>query len=29
MLHKPHPGKELRSYQIRQLIEELEQEELI
>ena len=29
MLHRPHPGNELRSYQIRQLIEELEQEELI
>lgn len=29
MLHKPHPRKELRDYQIDQLIEMLEQEGLI
>ena len=29
MLHKPHPRKELLSYQIKQLIDMLEQEELI
>lgn len=29
MLHKPHPRKELLEYQIKQLIEILEQEELI
>lgn len=29
LLHKPHPQKELKAYQIRQLIEVLEQEELI
>lgn len=29
LLHKPHPGKELLSYQIKQLIEILEQEGLI
>lgn len=29
LLHKPHPQKELKSYQIKQLIEILEQEELI
>ena len=29
MLHKPHPRKELLSYQIKQLIELLEQEDLI
>lgn len=26
MLHRPHPGNELRSYQVKQLLEELEQE---
>ncbi len=29
LLHKPHPQKELKLYQIRQLIEILEQENLI
>lgn len=29
LLHKPHPQKELKSYQIKQLIETLEQEGLI
>ena len=29
LLHKPHPQKELKAYQIKQLIEVLEQEELI
>lgn len=29
LLHKPHPGNELRDYQIRQVLEILEQEELI
>ena len=29
MLHKPHPQKELKAYQIKQLIEILEQEGLI
>lgn len=29
LLHKPHPRKELLEYQIKQLIEILEQEELI
>ena len=29
MLHKPHPQKELKDYQIKQLIEYLEQEDLI
>lgn len=29
LLHKPHPRKELLSYQVKQLIEELEQEGLI
>lgn len=29
LLHKPHPQKELKSYQIKQLIEVLEQEGLI
>ena len=29
MLHKPHPGNELAAYQVRQLLEQLEQEELI
>lgn len=29
LLHKPHPRKELLEYQIKQLIETLEQEELI
>lgn len=29
MLHKPHPQKELRSYQIKQLKDFLEQEDLI
>ena len=28
MLHKPHPQKELKDYQIKQLIEYLEQEDL-
>ena len=29
LLHKPHPQKELKAYQIKQLIEDLEQERLI
>lgn len=29
LLHKPHPRKELRAYQIKQLLEILEQEGLI
>ena len=29
LLHKPHPRKELLDYQIKQLIEKLEQEKLI
>lgn len=29
LLHKPHPQKELKEYQLKQLIEFLEQEELI
>ena len=29
LLHKPHPGNELRAYQIKQVIETLEQEGLI
>ena len=29
MLHKPHPRKELLSYQVQQLLDELEQEGLI
>ena len=29
LLHKPHPRKELLEYQVRQLIEQLEQEGLI
>jgi len=29
LLHKPHPRKELLEYQIRQLVDVLEQEELI
>lgn len=29
MLHKPHPQKELKKYQIKQLKEFLEQEDLI
>lgn len=29
LLHKPHPGNELRDYQVRQLIDKLEQEDLI
>ena len=29
LLHKPHPGNNLLNYQIKQLIEQLEQEELI
>ena len=29
LLHKPHPQKELRAYQIKQLIEQLEQEGLL
>ena len=29
LLHKPHPRKELQSYQVKQMIEILEQEELI
>ena len=29
MLHKPHPRKELLSYQIKQLVEILEQEGLL
>lgn len=29
LLHKPHPQKELKSYQVKQLLDILEQEELI
>ena len=29
LLHKPHPRKELLEYQVKQLIEQLEQEGLI
>lgn len=29
LLHKPHPQKELKQYQIKQLLERLEQEGLI
>ncbi|MBP3927004.1 MAG: type II toxin-antitoxin system HicA family toxin, partial [Clostridium sp.] len=29
LLHKPHPKKELKAYQIKQLVEMLEQEGLI
>ncbi|MBO4320221.1 MAG: type II toxin-antitoxin system HicA family toxin [Treponema sp.] len=29
LLHKPHPGNELKVYQVQQLIETLTQEELI
>lgn len=29
LLHKPHPQKELKAYQVKQLIEILEQEDLI
>lgn len=29
LMHKPHPRKELLEYQVRQLIEQLEQEGLI
>ena len=29
MLHKPHPRKELLEYQVKQLIEQLEQEDLL
>lgn len=29
MLHKPHPQKELKSYQVKQLVEFLEQEGLL
>ena len=29
LLHKPHPQKELKAYQIRRLVEFLEQEDLI
>ena len=29
ILHKPHPRKELLSYQVKQLIDQLEQEDLI
>ena len=29
LLHKPHPQKELKEYQVRQLLEHLEQEGLI
>lgn len=29
LLHKPHPEKELRSYQVKQLVDVLEQEGLI
>ena len=29
LLHKPHPQKELKAYQVKQLIEVLEQEGLI
>ena len=29
LLHKPHPRKELLEYQVKQLIEQLEQEDLL
>ena len=29
MLHKPHPQKEMKAYQVKQLLETLEQEGLI
>lgn len=29
LLHKPHPRKELLDYQVKQLIEQLEQEDLL
>ena len=29
LLHRPHPGNELKGYQVQQLIETLEQENLI
>ena len=29
LLHKPHPQKELKAYQVRQLLDFLEQEDLI
>ena len=29
LLHKPHPNNELKSYQVQQLLDTLEQEELI
>lgn len=29
LLHKPHPNKELKEYQVKQLVEQLEQEGLI
>lgn len=29
LLHRPHPGNELKSYQVKQLIDILEQEELL
>lgn len=29
LMHKPHPQKELKSYQVRQLIDQLEQEGLL
>ena len=29
LMHKPHPQKELKVYQVRQLLELLEQEELL
>lgn len=29
MMHKPHPGKELKEYQTKQLVEKLEEEGLI
>ncbi len=29
LLHKPHPQKELKEYQVKQLIEQLEQEGLL
>ena len=29
MLHKPHPGNELAGYQVKQLLEQLEEEGLI
>lgn len=28
-MHRPHPGNELRSYQVKQLLETLEREELL